>query len=178
MSCAESGSQRLAELHKLIPPCRVPDGRSGDWYIETRGAHKHLGYPRYNDVMNDTIEELALHETFVRAASGKILITGLGLGLLPTALLLKPDVTRIDVVEIEPDVIALVGPHLQDDRLHIHQGDAYTWLPPAGTQFDFAWHDLIYWDEPMSVAIRRLREHYRPYALAQLAWAEGQPWWV
>lgn len=194
---------RLAELHKLIPPCCIPDGRVGDWYIETReitpeasaelaalhvshgheqyvaysppGRHKFLGYPRYDAVMNDTLAELELHETFVRAATGKVLITGLGMGLLPAALLRKPDVTRIEIVELEPDVIALVRPHLQDERIAVHQGDAYTFEP--ATQFDFAWHDLLYWNSTMSAAIRRLREHYRSHALAQFAWGEGTAWW-
>ena len=166
---------RLEELHKLIPPCTIPDSQAGDWYIETRGVHKYLGYPRYDNVMNDTPEEIALHETFVRAAYGRILITGLGLGLLPAALLRKPDVTRIEVVEIEQDVIALTRPYLQDERIVVHHGDAYMFEPQG--QFDFAWHDLLYWDEPMSVAVRRLREHYRNHALAQFAWAEGEPWW-
>lgn len=195
----------LRELHEIVPPCRIPDGRCGDWYIETRAYtqeqsddllaraqdgncgyiawsppgvdHKWLGYPRLAEAMSDTCSELSYNAPFVRTATGRVLITGLGLGILPAALLRKPEVTRIDVVELEADVIGLVKPHLQDERIVVHHADAFLWDPPLFSRWDFAWHSILYWDGLMSDLTRRLREKYRHHALAQLSWGEGSPWW-
>jgi hypothetical protein len=95
-------------------------------------------------VMSDTPAEILEHGTALNDATGRVLITGLGLGCLPHALLTKNDVTRIDIVEIDPDVIALTGPHLRDPRVHIHQASALA-IPELferGTRFDYVWHDI------------------------------------
>jgi hypothetical protein len=65
------------------------------------------------------------------ACRGKVLVAGLGLGLILHHLVRNPHVTSIDVVEINPDVIALVKPMLpSDDRVTIHHDDAlaYEWV--------------------------------------------------
>jgi hypothetical protein len=95
-------------------------------------------------VMSDTPAEILEHGTALNDATGRVLITGLGLGCLPHALLSRDDVTRIDIVEIDPDVIALTGPHLRDPRVHIHQASALA-IPELferGTRFDYVWHDI------------------------------------
>jgi hypothetical protein len=202
MKSPDECARHLAELHKIIPPCRIPDSRFGDWSIRTveisphesaelfelqatlgadqyiaftpPGQYKFLGYPRFDAVMNDTYAELALHERFVKAVTGKVLITGLGLGLLPTALLMKPGVTRIDIVELEADVIGLVRPHLNDERVFIHHADAFE-FDPSGT-WDWAWHDLLYWDLTVAQSVMLLKDRYAPFAKQQDAWGEGEPW--
>jgi len=59
-------------------------------------------------------------------AHGKVLVGGLGLGLIVHYLLRNPRVTRIDVVEIHSDVIKLISPKIPEDpRLRIHQGDVF-----------------------------------------------------
>lgn len=194
----------LRELHKIIPPCLISDSQHGEWSIRTveitpersaelfdlqaahgqdqyiaftpPGSYKFLGYPRYDEVMNDTYAELALHERFVRAGTGRVLITGLGMGLLPSALLLKPEVTRIDIVELESDVIGLVRPHLNDERVHIHHADAFKFEPAPGTIWDWAWHDLLYWDLTVAPSVAILKQRYAPFAKQQDAWGEGEPW--
>ena len=49
------------------------------------------------------------HATFYR---GHVVVAGLGLGLIVHTLAACPDVERVTVVEVEPDVITLVQPHL------------------------------------------------------------------
>lgn len=58
---------------------------------------------------------------------GHVVVAGLGLGLIVHALQDNPRVDRITVVEIEQDVIDLVGPLLKLDRLEIVHGDFRDW---------------------------------------------------
>jgi hypothetical protein len=95
-------------------------------------------------VMSDTPSEIREQRDALENATGRVLITGLGLGCLPHALLTKPSVTRIDIIEIDPEVIELTAPTFTDPRVHIHQGDATKpWaIFPKGTTWDYAWHDI------------------------------------
>lgn len=78
-----------------------------------------------------------------RPETKRVLITGLGLGMIVQAALANPGVEHIDVVEIDPDVIALVGPHYEaSGRVTIHEADAYAIKWPVGTKWDVAWHDI------------------------------------
>lgn len=195
----------IGDLHKIVPASTIPDGRCGDWCIETRSYtreqsedllaraqdgdcgyiawsppgvdHKWLGRPGISEAMNDTCAELSYNAPFAQMAAGRVLITGLGLGLLPAALLRKQEITRIDIVELESEIIDLVRPHLQDERIAVHHADAFSWEPPPDLRWDFAWHSILYWDGLMSELTRRLRERYHHHALAQLSWGEGSPWW-
>gem|GEM_PF-3117757 len=49
-------------------------------------------------------------QRYAERSKGRVAVAGLGLGLVTHALLRNRDVTRIDVYEIDPDVIELVGP--------------------------------------------------------------------
>src|SRR4029079_11249043 len=88
-----------------------------------------------------------LHQAMNRKAR-RVLITGLGLGMVVAALLKMGHVEHIDVVEIDEDVIALVEPHYQalaaqaGKTLTVHHGDAYTLAWPKDARWDVAWHDV------------------------------------
>jgi hypothetical protein len=104
---------------------------------------------RWIPVMSDTPAEILEHGHALLRARGRVLITGLGLGCLPHALLTKPDVTSIDIIEIDPQVIRLTGKYLRDPRVTIHQGSAVdplaipTLAEAWTTQgWDYAWHDI------------------------------------
>jgi len=65
------------------------------------------------------------------ACKGRVLIGGLGLGLIHHHLVANKDVKSVDVVEINKDVIDLIKPLLPDDaRVKIHHDDvfAYKWV--------------------------------------------------
>lgn len=74
------------------------------------------------------------HATYYR---GRVLVAGLGLGLVLHALAALPAVTDVLVVERSPDVIALVGPHLP----RLAGGRAIDFL--VGDWNDEATHDAV-----------------------------------
>jgi hypothetical protein len=75
----------------------------------------------------------------------RVLINGLGLGMVVQAALSFNHVERVDVVERDQRVIDLVGPHyLKDPRVTIIHADAFeqakVW--PKGTRWDVVWSDI------------------------------------
>lgn len=95
--------------------------------------------------MSDSDDEYRDHLAAIRLATGRVLVHGLGLGCYLSSILTKEDVTHVDVVERDPDVIALVGPYFAaDTRVRIIQADAFDqagrW--PKGIRWDYAWHDI------------------------------------
>ena len=126
--------------------------------------------------MSDDPRELRRHLPIVRRASGRVLVTGLGLGCVVRGLLANARVKHVDVVEQSADVLRLVAPAFGGAaRLTIHEGDAFTHHWPDGTRWDYAWHDI--WDEHVATAIlhAQLLVHYRRMATQQGAW--GMPRW-
>lgn len=83
-----------------------------------------------------------------RMSARRVLVNGLGIGMVVQALIMLPSVELIDVVEIDPDVIALVGDHYRQmgadhgTTVTIHQADAHTITWPTGTTWDMAWSDI------------------------------------
>jgi hypothetical protein len=124
--------------------------------------------------MSDTPDEVADHVPFIHAARGNVLVNGLGLGVVVQALLRKPEVTRIDVVEKSPDVARLIGPcFAQDPRFCLHVADAWEWTPPEGLRYDWAWHDIWRDISPDNLAeFTRIRKRYFRVARRQWCWAE------
>lgn len=145
---------------------RVPEGEAGSWKVERFHVSDHgsllnmLGgggfvpvgdYTRllhgWQIVMSDTRDEYLTHYEFLQEARGRVLVNGLGLGCALGAILTKPEVEHVDVVERSPEVLALVGPTFAaDPRVNLIEADAYeqskVW--PRGTRWDVAWHDI--WD--------------------------------
>lgn len=102
--------------------------------------------------MSDTTAERYDHKEPVAMVqwnkAERVLINGLGIGMVLTAVLTYDHVTHVDVVESDERVIKLVGPHYEaDPRVTIHHADAYeqTKAWPRGTRWDVAWSDI--WSE-------------------------------
>jgi spermidine synthase len=96
-------------------------------------------------IMSDTPAEMRDHRRAVNAAHGNCLVGGLGLGMVVQAMLQKKDVTKVTVIEKNPDVIALVARFYKEkfgERLEVIEGDVNTWEPPAGTAYDVVWMDI------------------------------------
>lgn len=152
--------ERVAELHEPNK-VDVPEGTSGPWTVDkfevTRGmeamrlwregrpcppgTYTRLSGPGGSPFMSDTPAEMHDLSGFLWRSEGDVLITGLGLGMAIKALLKKPEVTTITVIEREPDVIRLVAPTYENARVSILQDDAFTW-DPGPLRFDWAWHDI------------------------------------
>lgn len=102
--------------------------------------------------MSDTTAERRDHAEPVFAMSTlkpkRVLINGLGIGMVLSAALSFDRVEHVDVVEIDKRVIDLVGPHyLKDPRVTIHHADAVKQMQawPADARWDVGWTDI--WPE-------------------------------
>jgi hypothetical protein len=116
-------------------------------------------------VMSDTPDELRDHGPAIEAATGRVLIHGLGLGCILSAFLAKPDVTHIDVVEVEESVIKLVAPYYaHDPRVHIHHDSCVDKVWPRGTRWNFVWHDIWTHIASYNLSDDSLAEHGISYA--------------
>lgn len=105
------------------------------------------GYAGGECVMEDSEQELKTHLNFMMRASGRVLITGLGLGCVVRGALLNPQVDHVTVVEREQDVIDLVAPFMpHKDRLTIVHDDARHFASHCKAHFECAWHDV--WSDP------------------------------
>lgn len=181
----------------------VPAGRSGAWQVEKvllpdrdydpaadprpdcfkyrPGLYTclRLGPTQYMTDLYDEWWTQRRAVTEALARGGDVLITGLGLGVVVEAVLRDAESTvgRVTVVELSPDVIALVAPHLRSrypGKVEIVQADAFTWEPPWDRHFTVGWHDI--WPDPHPPAVatetRRLREHHAPWCAWQGTWPE------
>jgi hypothetical protein len=153
----------------------VPDGESGDWKVDTftigdteawafnlgnaysghemgqlanvyPGTYRRLSHKRIGLMMTNTHMERYTNSEPVREGKGRVLVNGLGLGMVLTALLKKPSVTHVTVVEIDEDVIRLVAPSYASDvqagRVRIIHADALQRRLEPGEEYDYAWHDI------------------------------------
>ncbi len=166
----------------------IPEGRSGKWYVEkfevkndieraifnlhAMGREVPLGtYTRLmrddswdNPMMSDTPQEIydQMEVIFkIQELGGRILINGLGLGCVVKAALSFPNVERIDVVELEQDIINLVAPSYNDPRVHIHHDNAYTIQWNKADKWTIAWHDI--WANICSDNLEGMAKLHRKY---------------
>jgi hypothetical protein len=178
----------------------IPKGKSGDWEIDKFTIKKDQlavsfrelaagrdippgDYTRLKRrgsiIMSDTPAEI--YDLFPATGfHGKILIGGLGLGVVLNYLLRrdsypsefryglsKPPVTRIDVVEISPDVIALVwDSYLKLAKqkgipIHIWNEDILQFRFPTGMEWDFAWYDI--WDNICGDNLESMKRLHRRF---------------
>lgn len=179
----------------------VPECRIGDWAIEKfeitedgaklhnlRAIYHGYGYRRVSPgmytrltcnsqlVMSDTRAEIRDHLKIIRKAKGKVLLNGLGLGLVLRACLINPDVDHVTVIEIASEVIDLVVPHLREyfgDKFTVIEDDALTWKAPKNSRWDVVWHDIFdsICVDNMS-AMTRLKRRYGNRCDWQGCWAE------
>jgi len=149
----------------------VPDGESGLWRVDTivatpdsvlmnnlralrngtpemvmePGTYRRLLHKTRGVVMSNTRMEILTALEAYRNSTGRVLVNGLGLGMILEGILSKQDVEYVRVIELEEDVIKLVGPTFANDcRVEIIQADAYEYKPAKGEEFDYVWHDI--WD--------------------------------
>lgn len=96
--------------------------------------------------MSDTPAEMSDHYYAAMNARGHCLIGGLGLGIIVEACLRHTEVTKVTVLELEPDIIEMVGGYLHEkwgkDRLEFIQCDLLEWKPPKDARYGMAWFDI------------------------------------
>jgi hypothetical protein len=157
----------------------VPDGVSGNWRVETfvvdrpplyhaiRGRDIPVGtYKRLmcgsTLVMSNTPTEINDFIYFICKAKGNVLINGLGLGVVLKAILAKPEVESVTIIELHDDVIKLVAPTFNNDpRVAIIHADAFAWKPPKDAYYDAVWHDC--WDSICEDNLKGMEKLHRKY---------------
>lgn len=151
-------------IHAARCPDDMPMGIFGPWTINRRYAadaleRAALGFGHQTrlqrsawgclnchpteTVMEDSILELSRHLPIWLAASGRVLVTGLGLGCVMRGLLANPNVNHIDCVEIDAHIVEIVGREFnRNERVTIYHADALSceWEPDK--RWEYAWHDL------------------------------------
>jgi hypothetical protein len=178
----------------------VPDGISGEWKVETfivskedasfarkraafhggrgslpAGIYKKLTRHNYT-VMSNTPDEINDFSYFVYKATGNVLVNGLGLGVLLKALLNKPEITKVTIIEKSQDVINLVAStYLKDSRVTIICADAFKYKAPKDEKYDAVWHDI--WDDICGDNIDEMKTLHRKYGRKtnyQESWCRAQ----
>lgn len=139
----------LYQTDLFIPTYRPM--RRGDWELRIAGMVLCPGYwsdPRLtvgmaalmrgrDTWMSMTPMELESQEIGVRLARGHVAIFGMGMGWSAAVSALRDEVSRVTVVERDDDVLALHReldvfsqlPPAAQAKIHIVQGDAFTWTP-------------------------------------------------
>jgi hypothetical protein len=151
----------------VIPSVNVPEGTSGEWRVThtvisaEQAALDALRFSinpgRYvipveagtitrlicngRTVMSDTPSEKRDHAQFVARAQGRVLIAGLGLGMVACAVAAKKEVSTVTVLEISEDVIKLVGRSLPA-KVGVVLADIRIWKPDPGEIWDCMWIDI------------------------------------
>lgn len=158
----------VASMKSCFSDLPVKDGTSGTWKLDTfeiskdkavslvlraaytgntdefipPGRYRRLSNGR-DVVMSNTPMEIRTCQDFIERATGRVLINGLGLGMVLHAILQKDDVTHVTVIEKEQDVINLVAASFATDpRVEIIHADAMAYCPPAGVTYNVCWHDI------------------------------------
>lgn len=111
-------------------------------------------------VMSDTSMERSSHWQPLHLATGRVLINGLGLGMIAQSIAAKPDVSSVEVIELDADVIAMVKPQL-DPKITVYHASAFDWQPPKGARWNLVWHDI--WDTICSDNLPEMIALHRKY---------------
>jgi hypothetical protein len=183
------------DIARIIPP--------GEYVSLRRRATPEEEADLYEDgskfngwvpIMSDTPSEVHGHDAAFERAHGRVLITGLGLGVVVSALLAKPEVEHITVVEIDRDVIALTAPYYEDNpKVRIVNYDALAFARDTiadgqmfnrDARYDFAWHDIWSTISDRNLGDDSIAEHgisywtmfdaYAPFCDEQSAWAYAE----
>jgi len=150
----------------------VPEGTSGIWTIEkfevgesgvgnirnqisafTTGRTVPDGnYTRLcrglTTVMSDTPDEYKDCVGAIYNSKGKVLIVGLGLGMVLQEITKRPEVNHVTVIEKSHGVIELVSEHYNKmfgDKINIIEADIFKWKPKKEDHWDCVWFDI--WDD-------------------------------
>lgn len=134
------------------------------------GKYTRLYHEERGVIMSDTVAEIEDHTPFIsrvewfcrNGGTPRVLINGLGLGLVVKACLACPSVKRVEIVEIDEQLIELVGPYYKrDSRVSVYHGDALEFGWPRHTRWDFVWYDI--WDSVCSDNLVQMKRLHRRY---------------
>jgi len=93
-------------------------------------------------MMSDTPYERSTNWEVKRHAHGRVLIAGLGIGMVLKPILDNPDVEYVKVIEKYQDVIDLVAPYYNSEKLEVVCADIYDWKPEKGEKYNVVYFDI------------------------------------
>lgn len=163
LTSGESGEWKLKQFTVTPQGAKLHNSRE---IINGRNRFIYAGeywglYRNGKVIMSNTPSEIDDHLKFIRKASGKVLVGGLGIGMVLKCLLDKESVTKVTVVEKSPDVIRLVASSYTDDpRVEIVNADIFEYKPTH--RYDCAWFDI--WDDISGEEYPEMKKLHRRYA--------------
>ena len=92
--------------------------------------------------MSAAQDECLAMKSLAKDATGRVLIGGLGLGILPWMCAAKPLVNSIAVVELQQGVIDLVGPVIAHPKITIVQDDVRDYLTSTTEKYNYIGLDI------------------------------------
>lgn len=133
---------------------------------------KELGHTVW---MSTHEAEKTTQAEFVAAARGRVMVAGLGIGLVLRPLLSKPEVTQVVVIEKNMEVYRIMRPELErikreagPNRLRIVNHDVFHYTP--GRQFDTIYFDVWPNITPKNmIGMLKLRQRFKRH-LAPGGW--------
>lgn len=124
-------------------------------------------------VMSNTPMELMTCRVSVDKAKGRVLVGGLGMGIVLEAMLRKPEVEQIVVVERDAQLLRLVGKHYRKEpKIKLVQCDLFEYEPDG--KFDFGWYDI--WNDVSDGnldSMSKLKAKFKSRVKSQACWAEN-----
>jgi Tfp pilus assembly protein PilF len=94
-------------------------------------------------MMCDNLHERLSNQDIVEQARGRVLIAGLGLGMILHPIIKNDAVSSVTIVEKEKDVITAITPILpKSSKLQVVCGDIFTWKPEDSARYDCIYFDI------------------------------------
>lgn len=131
------------DLDNMREALRTERQTTPGWYTRLYDATTKTMW--MSDVDAEKRDHWPAVQAIQREKAERVLIQGLGLGMVLAAALSYDHVTHVDVIEKDERVIKLVGPHYnKDPRVHLHHADAWDAMEswPRGTRWDVGWSDI------------------------------------
>jgi spermidine synthase len=127
------------EHYEITKLDAMRDSMRGIWTLPGKVAILKVNGKTF---MSDSKNEHRTNYEVVHRATGDVLIAGLGLGMILHPILQKEDVSSVTVVEKFGDVISIVKPTIESDKLTLVEADIFAWRPEKGKKFDVIYFDI------------------------------------
>ena len=127
----------------------IPTGAKGNWRIVEEDGLIQLQEKRFDSWwkwMDSVTWDNGTHQEFISEAKGDILMGGLGLGYDVWAIKDKPEVKKIDVVEMQQEVIDLVWKHTDKSKAILHHDKLLNFMNNTTNRYDLIWIDIFLYD--------------------------------
>lgn len=112
-------------------------------------------------MMSDTAMERQSNKEIIHCAHGRVLIAGLGIGLIIKPMLENDNVKEIVVIEKYQDVIDLVAPKFKHPKLKIIGADVFEYDMPRDEKFNVIYFDI--WADITTDNLKEMRTLHNRY---------------